>query len=68
MVRASLSNDFKKARELHYQLLEFTETLFVEGNPGGVKAALEILNITSKYVRLPLCPVGKATYNKLLKC
>lgn len=62
MVRASLKYDFKTAQELHYKLLNLSNSLFLEGNPGGVKAALEILGITSKYVRLPLASVSKGTY------
>ena len=63
MVRASLKHDFKKAQELHYKLLDLSNSLFLEGNPGGVKAALEILGIAEKYVRLPLASVSKDTYS-----
>jgi len=63
MVRAALKNDFKTARQIHYKLLDFTDSLFLEGNPAGVKAALEVMGITSKYVRLPLSSVSRSTYN-----
>jgi 4-hydroxy-tetrahydrodipicolinate synthase len=63
MVRAALKHDFKTAQKLHYKLLDFSESLFLEGSPAGVKAALEILGITSKYVRLPLAPVSRETYS-----
>ena len=43
------------------------QTLFVEGNPAGVKAALKILDIIPNYLRQPLEPVSKTTYNKLSK-
>ena len=62
MVNASLKNDFETARKLHYDLLDFTESIFLEGNPGGIKAALEILNISEKHVRLPLATVGEKTH------
>jgi 4-hydroxy-tetrahydrodipicolinate synthase len=62
MVRAALKNDFKTARQIHYKLLDFTDSLFLEGNPAGVKAALEVLGITSKFVRLPLASVSRSTY------
>jgi len=65
MVRAALINDIKKSRELHYKLLDFTNAIFSEGNPGGVKAALEILGICKKYVRLPLASVSKETYSNI---
>lgn len=65
MVRAALINDIKKSRELHYKLLDFTNAVFSEGNPGGIKAALEILGICQKYVRLPLASVSKETYSNI---
>ena len=65
MVRAALKHDIKTAQKLHYKLLDFTEALFSEGNPGGIKAALEILGICKKYVRLPLASVSRKTYNHI---
>jgi 4-hydroxy-tetrahydrodipicolinate synthase len=54
MVRLSLKGNFKKAQQLHYKTFEITEQLFADGNPGGVKCALEHLGICSSFVRLPL--------------
>ncbi len=65
MVRAALNNEYAKAREIHYSLLDFSNSLFAEGNPAGIKAALEILNICKKYVRLPLASVSKETYAQI---
>ncbi len=65
MVSCALKADFSKAKELHYKLTDIINYLFVEGNPGGVKAALEILGITPNNLRLPLVSVGEETYNKL---
>ena len=65
MTRAALAGDYKTAQELHYRLLHLVDLLFVEGNPGGVKANLEILGICDAAVRLPLVPVSENTYNAL---
>ena len=46
--------DLNKAYELHYQLLDLINLLFEEGNPVGIKALMECLDICSKQVRLPL--------------
>lgn len=67
MIRASLKHEFKKAQELHYKLLDLSRNIFLEGNPGGVKALLEILGISEKYVRLPLASVSKETYEIIKK-
>lgn len=67
LVNAALKGKFKEAQVYQYKLLEIMNTLFVEGNPGGVKAALKILGIMQDNLRLPLVPISKATYNKLSK-
>ena len=54
MVRLSLKGDFKKAQQLHYKTFEITEQLFADGNPGGIKCALEHAGICSSNLRLPL--------------
>lgn len=54
MVKAALSNDMEKARELHYGILPIISPLFREGNPAGIKEALAELKITSNELRLPL--------------
>lgn len=54
MVRAALGDDLDTARQLHYKLMDFTDLLFADGNPGGIKCALSALKITETYVRLPL--------------
>jgi 4-hydroxy-tetrahydrodipicolinate synthase len=46
-------------------LTDIIEQLFADGNPAGIKAVLEMLNICSANVRLPLVKVNKATQNAL---
>lgn len=65
MVRAALNNDFVKARKLHYSLMFFTEQLFADGNPGGIKYALSELGITEPYVRLPLVLPNNNVQNEI---
>jgi len=67
MVNAALKGKYKEALPYQHKLLEIMNTLFVDGNPAGVKAALKILGITQEYLRLPLVPVNKQVYNKLAK-
>jgi 4-hydroxy-tetrahydrodipicolinate synthase len=64
MVRLCLKNKFNDARKLHYDLIDITDQLFADGNPGGIKQALSLLNICEPYVRLPLCePSDKVKQN-----
>ena len=57
MVRAALRQDMPAAQQLNFKLLELYKLLFIEGNPVGVKAALELQGLCSRQVRLPLVPM-----------
>ncbi|EOR93109.1 Dihydrodipicolinate synthase [Arcticibacter svalbardensis MN12-7] len=61
MVRLCLKGDFKQAAPLNLRLTKFISLLFEEGNPGGVKSALQHLGICTDHLRLPLYPVGQTT-------
>ncbi len=65
MVRAGLKGDFERARALHFLLLDFMNTLFLDGSPSGIKAALEMLGLCANELRLPLVPVNAETYHKI---
>lgn len=65
MVNAALSGKYNKARLYHYQLIEIIDALFADGNPAGIKAALEVLGICKNNLRLPLVKVNKSVYNKI---
>lgn len=65
MVHESLNGDFTSARAKHLDLIPITKMLFEEGNPGGVKAALEARGILENYLRLPLVPVSDALKNRI---
>jgi 4-hydroxy-tetrahydrodipicolinate synthase len=61
MVRLCLAGDFKAARKVHSQLIDFTRLMFVEGSPAGVKTSLKYLGLCSDTLRLPLVRVGENT-------
>lgn len=61
MVKAALKGNLEEARKLHYQLLPFIDSLFADGSPGGIKAALEIMKLVPNNLRLPVVKVNKAT-------
>ena len=65
MTRSALAGDYETAKKLHYKLLHLIDLLFVDGNPGGIKANLEILCICNSELRLPLAPVSEKTYEDL---
>jgi 4-hydroxy-tetrahydrodipicolinate synthase len=65
MVAYGMKGEMKKARELHYKLTDFTKSIFADGSPAGIKAALEIMEMISNNLRLPLVKIEKAHYNQL---
>ncbi len=66
MVRLGLNGDFIFARKIHFELIELINALFLDGSPGGIKAALNLMNLCEDIVRLPLVPVNKDVH-KLIK-
>jgi 4-hydroxy-tetrahydrodipicolinate synthase len=67
MVKFGLAGDFEKARIIHFQLIDFINSLFLDGSPAGIKAALSIKKMCSEYLRLPLVPVNKEVHSLIKK-
>jgi len=65
MVHLCLDGDFRKAAKIHYHLLDFTNAMFADGSPSGVKAALEIMGIVQNNLRLPLVKVDNHLYSHI---
>lgn len=65
MVRMCLAGDFAKARETHFRLIEFTDSLFEEGSPAGPKVALAALGIIQPHVRMPLTTTSEKQADKI---
>ena len=65
MIRTALSGDFENATHQHLDLLAINDLLYEEGNPAGIKAAMEIQGICSREVRLPLVKLSKKNCDKL---
>jgi 4-hydroxy-tetrahydrodipicolinate synthase len=67
MVNHALKNNFKSAREIQFRFLEIIELLFIEGNPSGVKAMMNLMNICQNNLRLPLVPVSRTIHTRIQK-
>ena len=65
MVRAALANDYPAARPLHYKLTETIKLMFADGSPGGVKQYLNILELCSPEVRMPLSIPSETIIKKI---
>ncbi len=65
MVRFALQNDFVQSRKLHFQLVDIMNALFDDGSPAGIKAVLEIMQLSTNNLRLPLMKANDTVYRKL---
>lgn len=65
MISSFREGDLETSRNIHMELLPLFKALFIETNPGPVKAAMELLNRPAGKPRLPLVEVEGKTRNKL---
>ncbi len=65
LIDLGLQNDAKNSFTLQYQILESIDLIFSEGNPAGIKAMLQQLDICSDEVRLPLVKASAELHKKI---
>ncbi len=59
------SGDIAAARDIHYEIFDLHQTLFIETNPIPVKTALAMMGRCTEEMRLPLCPMSEDNREKL---
>ena len=65
MMRFGLSGKSEEAKDLHFKLLDLHHWLYVEGNPVGIKEAVEYKGVCSAELRLPLARMSAGNKMKL---
>ncbi len=65
LVEAWKTGDTARALALHELIAELTDGMFIESNPGPVKAALALSNLAGPEMRLPMVPVSAANRERL---
>ena len=65
MTRLALQGDYENALTIHHKFTELFSLLFVDGNPAGVKAMLNMMGMIENKLRLPLVPTRITTYEKM---
>ena len=65
MINLGLEGNAKEAYKIHFDLMDITALIFSENNPAGIKAALEVLNLSRSDVRLPLVEATDDLKNKI---
>ena len=70
MVDSILNDDYTRAMELHYEMVELIRALFIESNPVPVKTAMNLIGLPSGPLRQPLAemlPENLEVLKKALK-
>ncbi|MBX3329278.1 MAG: 4-hydroxy-tetrahydrodipicolinate synthase [Nitrospira sp.] len=67
LVKAFADGRIDEARRIHFKLSPIFAALFYETNPIPVKEALGIMKKIDPELRLPLCPMGQDTREKLIR-
>ena len=67
MVDSILNDDYTRAMELHYEMVELIRTLFIESNPVPVKIAMNLMGLPSGPLRLPLVDMKDENLEQLKK-
>ena len=67
MVRLALQGDYANALTIHHKFAELFKLLFVDGNPAGVKAMLNVMGMIENKLRLPLVPTRITTFEAMRK-
>lgn len=61
LTQAALGGDFKKAATVHHRLFPLVKSLFLDGNPVGIKFAMKLAGLDTGELRLPLWEAGDST-------
>lgn len=61
MTHLALNGKMAEAAEMHMHFVEIIHAFFEDGNPAGVKVALEEMGVMQNVLRLPLLPAADAT-------
>jgi len=65
MVTSAMVGDVEGPQKAQNSFEDITNLMFNEGNPAGVKAALDVLNLCGAEVRLPLVRMSEDGYNQM---
>ncbi|NNE13676.1 MAG: 4-hydroxy-tetrahydrodipicolinate synthase [Saprospiraceae bacterium] len=68
MSKYCINGDLEKARDCNFKTYDLHKWLYIEGNPVGIKSAMEVLGFCENHVRLPLHTMSKDNYESLKKC
>jgi 4-hydroxy-tetrahydrodipicolinate synthase len=67
MITAFEKGDLKKAQAMHHRMFPLVKAMFTETNPIPVKAAMAIMGLIDKEIRLPMTVPDAENLDKIKK-
>lgn len=61
LTQHALSGNFSEAAHIHYKLFPLIKSLFLDGNPAGIKHAMAVAGLDGGTMRLPLVDASEPT-------
>jgi 4-hydroxy-tetrahydrodipicolinate synthase len=61
MTKLAIENNFTDAATIHRELFPFIKSIFMDGNPVGIKYAMKLAGLDTGELRLPLVEANEAT-------
>jgi 4-hydroxy-tetrahydrodipicolinate synthase len=61
LAELALAGDYGEAARVHHRLFPLIKSLFLDGNPAGIKYAMSLAGLDSGEMRLPLWEANEAT-------
>lgn len=65
MIHLALAGNYPQATKIHFDLIDLFKLIFKEGNPGGIKALMNIQDTIENELRLPLFKISDSTYKEI---
>ena len=67
LTKFALDGDFADAAQVHRRLFPLVKSLFLDGNPAGIKYAMKLAGRDTGEVRLPLWEASEATQQQIAR-
>jgi len=68
ITKLCLAGNFAEARAIHLKLFPLIKSIFLDGNPVGIKHAMKVAGLDSGELRLPLWEASDATKRTIEDC
>lgn len=65
LMHLALEGNYPEATKIHFELIDLFKLIFKEGNPGGVKALMNIQGTIENELRSPMYKISDSTYNEI---